>query len=380
MLIPTSIVYDQLYEVEAMAAEEHGAQKTPESLSWLVGYARAQGRGFGKVRVQFGEPLSLAKALGSSEQEHAVERVAFEVCHRINRATPITETALVALALLGVAERALTLEELRSTLVPLLGYVRARALPVTGELDLEASAGVERALDALRRHGVVTSYDGGIEPVWSIGRERHLEVAFYRNSVIHVFVNRAIAELVLLRLDEHPTTDPVAEGWAEALRLRDVLKFEFFFARKREFEPELRSELALIDPDWEQRTADSDAPGRALQGADPLLAPRVLSSFIEAYLVVAERLAARGDQTELDEAGFVNECLGVAHQYRLQKLLVSTDSISKELFANGLKLAANRGLLEPGTADLEARRQAFAQELKTLSWRVGRLRAIALAR
>ncbi len=93
MLIPTSIVYDQLYEVGDMAAEEHGAPKTPESLSWLVGYARAQGRGFGKVRVQFGEPLSLREALSESrEHEHPVERVAFEVCHRINRATPITES------------------------------------------------------------------------------------------------------------------------------------------------------------------------------------------------------------------------------------------------------------------------------------------------
>src|SRR5205807_9102442 len=110
MLIPTSIVYDQLYEVGAMAAEEHGAQKTPESLGWLVGYARAQGRGFGKVQIRFGEPLSVAQALDQTEHEHAVERVAFEVCHRINRATPITEGALVALALLGAEDRALTLE------------------------------------------------------------------------------------------------------------------------------------------------------------------------------------------------------------------------------------------------------------------------------
>ncbi len=375
MLIPTSIVYDQLYEVGAMAAEEHGAPKTPESLGWLVGYARAQGRGFGMVRVQFGEPLSLKQALADAHGEHDVERVAFEVCHRINRATPITETALVALALLGVGERALTLEEVRQTVVPLLAYVRAREVPITGALDLASPDGVEQALDALTRHGVVTKYDGGIEPVWSIGRERHLEVAFYRNSVIHLFVTRAIAELVLLHLDEHPTEDPVSEGWAEALRVRDVLKFEFFFARKREFETEFRDELALIDPEWEQRTADSEAPRRALDTAEPLLAPRVLSAFVEAYLVVAERLQARGDETEIDEQALLKECLGVAHQYRLQQKLHSTESISKELFANGLKLARNRGLLERAEG-----RDAFAKEMKLLSWRLGRLRALALAR
>ncbi|HEV3056245.1 MAG TPA: 1-acyl-sn-glycerol-3-phosphate acyltransferase, partial [Solirubrobacteraceae bacterium] len=197
MLIPTSIVYDQLYEVGAMAAEEHGAQKTPESLSWLVGYARAQGRGFGKVRIRFGEPLPLSEAL-ADESDHAVERVAFEVCHRINAATPITETALVALALLGVEDRALTLDEVTATLGPLLAYIGARGLPMTGELDLSTEGGVRTALDALGRHGVVSRYDRGIEPVWSIARDRHLEAAFYRNSIVHLLVNRAIAELVLV--------------------------------------------------------------------------------------------------------------------------------------------------------------------------------------
>src|SRR5581483_6926229 len=163
-----SIVYDQLYEVGAMAAEEHGASKTPESLSWLVGYARAQGRGFGKVRIRFGEPLPLGEALAEvGDSEHAVERVAFEVCHRINATTPITETSLVALALLGLEDRAMALAQVRTTLAPLLEYVQARALPTTGGLDLNTDEGVRQALDALGRHGVVRRYDGGIEPVWS---------------------------------------------------------------------------------------------------------------------------------------------------------------------------------------------------------------------
>ncbi len=380
MLIPTSIVYDQLYEVGAMAAEEHGAQKTPESLSWLVGYARAQGRGFGKVRIRFGEPLPLSEALADAgSSEHAVERVAFEVCHRINEATPITETALVALTLLGADDRALTLGEVRVTLAPLLRYVSTRGLPTTGELDLSADAGVRQALDALGKHGVVRCYDRGTEPVWSIAPERHLEAAFYRNSVVHFLVNRAIAELVLVHIDEHPGRAGVSDGWEGALRLRDVLKFEFFFARKRVFERELRDELALIDPDWERREGEPGAAWRALQNGHLLLAPRVLSSFLEAYLVVAERLAAHDPATPVDEPQLLAECLGVGHQYRLQRKLASTESISRELFATALKLADNRGLLEAGSADLQARRAEFRAEIETLVGRVARLRTLALA-
>jgi glycerol-3-phosphate O-acyltransferase len=69
----------------------------------------------------------------------------------------------------------------------------------------------------------------------------------------------------------------------------------------------------------------------------------------------------------------------VAHQYRLQRWLASTESISRELFATALKLAANRGLLESGAADLKDRRIEFAAEIRTLVARTGRLRALALS-
>jgi glycerol-3-phosphate O-acyltransferase len=383
MLIPTSIVYDQLYEVGAMAAEEHGASKTPESLSWLVGYARAQGRGFGKVRIRFGDPLPLSEALADAqEHEHAVERVAFEVCHRINRATPITETALVALALLGAEDRALTLSEVRTTLAPLLRYVRRRKLPMTGELDLRTDAGVRQALDALGRHGIIRRYDGGIEPVWSIAPERHLEAAFYRNSIIHFFVTRSIGELLLVHVDEQVGRgDPVGTGWDEGLRIRDVLKFEFFFARKRDFDRELRDELALIDPEWERREPEPGAAVAALTGTHLLMAPRVLTSFLEAYLVLAERLAAHDPSQPVDEQQLLAECLGVGHQYRLQRKIASTESISRELFATALKLAVNRGLLatDADAGALERGRRAFRNEMSELVDRTTRLRELALA-
>jgi glycerol-3-phosphate O-acyltransferase len=359
-----------------MAAEEHGAQKTPESLPWLVGYARAQGRGFGKARVSFGEPLSLREALGEQEREHAVERIGIEVSHRINRATPITETALVALALLGEEDRALTLEEVRATLDPLLEHVRVRNLPVLGDLEIAQTEGVRKALESLCLHGVARAYSGGIETVWSIAPERYIEAAFYRNSILHFFLGRAIAELVLVYVDEVPSSDPVEAGWREALRIRDLLKFEFFFAATDEFEHELRAELETMDPDWEQQVAEPGAAWSALNKTRLRLAPHLLSSFLEAYLVVAERLAERNPSTAIVEKEFLAECLGVAHQYRLQRRIQSTESISRELFGTALRLAGNRRLVEPGEERLAARRAAFADEVRTLVGRLQRIRSI----
>ena len=369
-IVPVSIVYDQLYEVSTMAAEERGAVKQPESLGWLIRYARAQGRRFGKVHVRLGKPLSLSRALATGDRNgepgvNAVEKVAFEVCHRINRATPIVATALVSLALLGAEDRALTLAEVRELLSPLLDYVERRALPTIGNVDLYGDDGVRAALEALAGYGAVSRFDGGLEPVWAIAPGRDLEIAFYRNSAIHFLVNRAIIELVLARVAEGPAPHLLAEAWKEALRLRDLLKFEFFFAAKEEFRLEIRAELALLDPDWEQRSLEPAEGQAILAGARPHLAHLVLRSFLEAYLVVAERLAAKPPGEIVAEQPFVAECRGIAQQYRLQGRLHSPESVSDELFGTAWRLAGNRGLVEAGGDHLAVRRAAFADELRT---------------
>src|SRR4051794_37908818 len=63
-LVPVSITYDQLREVSGMAAEQGGAAKRGEGLSWMASYIREQVRTpLGTVHVGFAEPLSLAAAL-----------------------------------------------------------------------------------------------------------------------------------------------------------------------------------------------------------------------------------------------------------------------------------------------------------------------------
>src|SRR5215831_8807729 len=274
-LVPVAITYDQLREVSAMAAEQGGEAKKPEGISWLASYAKGQLAWIGTVHVRFAEPLSVREALGPGGEGEdpdarrlAVQKMAFEVAVRINRVTPVTATALVTLALLGVRDRALTLGQVRGVLAPLRAFLAERRLPQSGDV-LATGTGVRRVLDALAQQNVVTAYTGGEEPVYAIERGQHLVAAFYRNSAIHHFVDRAVAELVLLSKPE--------ERWDEAMWLRDQLKFEFFFSEKASYRAELRAELERLDPGWE-----SVADGRAvLERSAVLVANRVLRSFLD---------------------------------------------------------------------------------------------------
>jgi glycerol-3-phosphate O-acyltransferase len=265
-------------------------------------------------------------------------------------------TALVTLALLGVRDRALTLGQVRRVLEPVRAYVCARELPHSGD-ELRTDVGVRAVLAALTAENVVTTYSGGEEPVYAIERGQHLVAAFYRNSAIHHFVDRAVAELMLLRAP--------GDRWAEAGRLRDLLKFEFFFPDRERHHAQLAAELTRLDPGW------ADLEGReVLCDAGFLMAHRVLRSFVDAQLVVAERLAARDPAVPVEERLFLDECGGVGQQMLLQGRLHGPESLSRELFASALKLAANHELVEPGDAELAQRRQEFAARLRDVVARV----------
>jgi glycerol-3-phosphate O-acyltransferase len=377
-LVPLSIVYDGLPEVVSLTAEQQGATKKPEGISWLLNYPRSTGKGFGEIHLGIGEPFSLRRALGAhgsgEPRRHRVEKVAFEVCHRINQATPVTPSALVTLALLGVDDRALTLGEVGAVVEPFLQYFERRKIAVTS--DLTQGGELRHALDQLAGMGVLVRFDGGTEPVWGISPDRHLEAAFYRNSIVHLLIDRAIVELVLaaaadgrIRLED--------DAFVEAQRLRDLFKFEFFFPEKAEFREVLAAELSLIDPDWARRLGDPEYARRVLADASPHLAHRALHSFVESYAVVAEQLAARPPAEPLDEKAFVTECFGVARQRRLQQRLRSSDSISTEVLRTALRTAAHRDLLGPGGEELAQRRRAFATQLSELLGRLDRMRELA---
>jgi glycerol-3-phosphate O-acyltransferase len=163
-LVPVSIIYDQLptNEVELMTSEARGQGKSPENVRWFIGYLRGLRRRLGRIYVDVGEPIPLQARLAELAVEdpsgtHTVERIALEVCHRINVATPVTPTAAVCIALLA-ADRALTLDEILATVEPLAEYLRARRCPTAGAANLTDRATVRRAAQELVTSGVLTSY------------------------------------------------------------------------------------------------------------------------------------------------------------------------------------------------------------------------------
>jgi glycerol-3-phosphate O-acyltransferase len=379
--VPVSILFDQLplHEVKLMVEESRGLPKRPENARWLFSYARGLRHRLGRIYINFGAPVPLYERLVALRAEgltdrQVVERVALDICHRLNRATPVSATAAVCVAMLG-ADRALTLDEVCATVAPLARYLRARGWPVAGGADLTDRATVSQTLHDLVGSGVLTCYSEGPTTVWGIGDDQHLIVAVYRNSAIHVLVMRAIAELALLAIVQTPGATK-RTGWETALAVRELLKFDFFFAGRDEFADELWREFAIMTGRSHDPSAplDTDEAARSLNESDLLVAHLVLRPFIDAYRVVAEELVNLGHATGVDDQEPLKRCLRLGRQWSLQHR-ITEESVSGEMFSTALKMARHRGLLDTdGQAqEIADRRAALVVELDELQKSIGEL-------
>jgi glycerol-3-phosphate O-acyltransferase len=389
-LVPVSICYDQISDVFDYVKEQRGGEKESENLAWFVRFVRRLGRRYGRINVRFGEPISLASALGPptpdalpdpNETDVQLQKLAFEVCVRINRSTPITPVSLICLALLGRTERAVTRDDMVAALTNVLEYVLRRNLPTSEELQLDTPEGVARTMDTMVESGLLTLYDKGPDPVYGIAENQHLGAAYYRNTIIHYFLTGAISELALLSAAEKDVSDRIGVFWQTVLNLRDLMKFEFFFPDKEAFEEEVRRELLLYDPNWEKSLeSGSDAILAVVKRVKPFHSHRVLRPFLEAYRVVGDALERRSTDEAIDQKEFLDDCLALGHQYLLQARIKRPESVSKVLFGTAIKLARNRNLWESGGPGRAEARRRFAAEIRDAIRHIDAIEAMVISR
>lgn len=259
----------------------------------------------------------------------------------------ITRTSLVTLALLGVRDRALTLDQIEQVAAPLLGYLERRG--VSGNLaSLRDRDGLRACLDELVDGGAATVFDGGTEPVWAIAGGAALCRA-------EAFMTRAVLELTLPRA-VHEAGDPLDALVREALRLCNLLALEA--PDRAAFD----AELCLLHPSWRLYLNSALDALALLAESGMLVAHRCLQPSVEAQYVVAERLATRA---AVDRDRLLAECAGIGRQLLLQGRLHNGAALSDPLLTAALDVAAARGLLD-GDGDRRAWREAIDDVLARL--------------
>jgi glycerol-3-phosphate O-acyltransferase len=258
--VPVYIGYERILESGSYVEELHGKKKKKESLGGMfetVGrlFARTEKLSdrFGKVHVNFGEPLDLGPFLdtyaegwrdkGFSEEATAewlppvIEKLARRISRRINAAADVNPVALVSLALLSTPKRVMDEEALRNQLGLyqrlLLSVPYADTVTVTSLTPDEMIAHCEK-MKVLQR------YKHTLGDLLWLDDAASVTGTYYRNNILHLF---ALPSLVanLVQQNRHITREQlVALGSLVNIPLRS----ELFLAHGRHAARERIEQLA----------------------------------------------------------------------------------------------------------------------------------------
>lgn len=251
--VPIAISYERLVEESGMVEELTGGEKSQESMLGLLRARKYLQRRFGAVHVSFGEPISLAKALGSQrdafeallrgrideperreELEAGMREFVNDLGHslveRIGWATVANATSIAATVLLGGESAGLLRAQLVSGMQNVTDILRLQGVRLTPAVERDEGE-FREAIGFLERSDLIASRLDHRGEIVHFDESRRRALDLYRNSIAHFLVLPSIlARAVLAGLPRERLHEEL-ETWTEVFYREYYASRELYLSR-----------------------------------------------------------------------------------------------------------------------------------------------------
>lgn len=212
VFIPTYIGYERLMEGSTYIGELQGKPKEAESVIGLLKTLRKIERVFGKVHLNFGEPVFLDKLLKENNADQiiieknedaippevsaAVNSSAHVILEKINSAVVINPVSLIALILLATEKHTLD-EELFIKQIDSYRHL-VQTAPYDGRTEITKLSG-KNVIEYGLKLKLIKRVQHALGDIIAIEDSQAVLLTYFRNNILHAFVIPSlIASLVEL--------------------------------------------------------------------------------------------------------------------------------------------------------------------------------------
>lgn len=195
VFMPVYIGYERVMETSSYIGEMHGSQKKKESIGGLLGSLKLLRENWGRVHLNFGEPVCLKTFLDSHQPgwentdagswlRPAMTALGAEITHQINAAAVVNPLNLLSLALLATDKHTID-EQLLTCQLQLYIALLQKAPYSDSMLIAEADAGaiVNYALE----RGFIFRIQHPHGDLISTDEKSALQMTYVRNNTLHLF-------------------------------------------------------------------------------------------------------------------------------------------------------------------------------------------------
>jgi len=359
VFVPVYIGYEKVMEGRSYLGELRGKKKQKESVLGLAKTARKLRSSFGKVSVNFGEPIPLAGVLDDTHDNwrneaytaeyrpswlpDAVSELAGRVASNINAAVAVNPIGMAATALLGTERMAMDEGQLIRLMDQYANLLRA--YPYADTVTLPEGSGRDW-LAYCEGMGLVIRQPQKLGDIIALEGRNAILMTYYRNNIQHLFALPAL----IASLFENKDTLRREKIVFLASTAYPYLQSELFLKYPREnIESVINQWIDVLIEQGLLHQLENDRIGRPEEGTDAMLRVRVLARFIiqtlERYHIVLGILRKYGSgkltAEELEEQSTL-----LAERMSILFGLNAPEFFDKTLFRNFIANMQKNGVLE----------------------------------
>jgi len=236
-IIPVYIGYERMFEGKSYLNELRGGEKKKESFGQLLGIRKTLKQAFGKVYLNFAEPLQLNQYLDQRQPNWGeykgqiaakpswlnplVNDLSYTLMERINAAVTLNSISLTSLILLSTERSAIGRKELESQLELLIRFnQQATYSEETNMPEASPQRIIQQAIDL----GIVFNVENPMGDIITTDEKTAILLTYYRNNILHIYMTPALIASCFLNCPSMTTTAITKD----LMRLFPLLKKELF--------------------------------------------------------------------------------------------------------------------------------------------------------
>ena len=242
IIVPIYIGYDRIIEEKSYLHELGGGQKEAENFFQVIRARKFLKKRYGKIYIQFHEPISLNQLLSrykqplgqmtAKEKNALIRNLGFRVLNAINRVTVVTPHAVVAGAILNFTKETFSFSELIDVNAVYLKYLAVQNAKLADTLVSDRLRAFKQVIDSYSQRKFIERIDKDkkekdAEEHFLINEDRRPYLEYYKNNCIAFFIPAAYTALAILQKDTFRFSAPeLHDGYAF---WQSFFKYEFAY-------------------------------------------------------------------------------------------------------------------------------------------------------
>jgi glycerol-3-phosphate O-acyltransferase len=366
IIVPVYIGYDRIIEEKSYLHELGGGQKETENFFQLIRARKFLKKRYGKIYIQFHEPISLNQLLSrynqplgqmtSKEKNALIRYLGYRVLNAINRVTVVTPHAVVASAILNFSKETFSFSELLDVNATYLKYLTFQNAKLADTLVSDRRRAFEQVIDSYSQRKFIARIDkdkkeDDTEQHFLINEDRRPYLDYYKNNCITFFIPAAYTAMAILQKNTFRfSAAELHDGYAF---LQSFFKYEFAYDVDRSPEFNVRKTIKTFIDDGivtpHQTLPDTyDVTPMAFRKLR--LFALFLKTFLESYWIVLNYFM-RNPQKSAKTKDHLKKITNRGNRMYKRKEVDRKEALSKVSYQNAVDLFTSRGIR--GTEDTE---------------------------